>query len=87
MNPQSNSETSTNGAGASVDTPEDFGPGKAGQAKRWKAELDSAKRTEKTFISRAETRMAGMASTPAMPRTAAYGAISSSSPPKARSNT
>jgi len=53
MNPQANSE-SPSGAGASVDQVSDFGEGKEGQAKRWKAELDSAKRSEASFVKRAE---------------------------------
>jgi hypothetical protein len=53
MNPQANSE-SPSGAAASVNEVADFGPGKAGQAKRWKAELDSAKRSEASFVKRAE---------------------------------
>lgn len=53
MNPQANSE-SPSGAAASVDQVSDFGEGKEGQAKRWKAELDSAKRSESSFVKRAE---------------------------------
>jgi hypothetical protein len=46
--------TTSNGATAAVDQVADFGEGKEGQAKRWKAELDSAKRAEKKFVERAE---------------------------------
>jgi hypothetical protein len=45
---------SASGAGASVNEVKDFGPGKAGVAARWRAELDSAKRAQKDFIARAE---------------------------------
>jgi hypothetical protein len=45
---------SSSGAVAAVDTVEDFGPGKTGQAARWKAELDSAKRAEERFVTSAE---------------------------------
>src|SRR6187399_111635 len=37
----------------SVDTVADFGKGPEGQAKRWKAELDSAKRAEENWVKRA----------------------------------
>src|SRR6187455_1944923 len=53
MNPQGSADSPT-GAGTAVDEVSDFGPGKTGQASRWKAELDSAKRADANFIKRAE---------------------------------
>jgi hypothetical protein len=53
MNPAANSDQRSSGA-ASVNSLADFGPGKEGQAKRWKAELASAKRSETDFVKRAE---------------------------------
>lgn len=53
MNPAANSDQLATGV-AAVNSLADFGEGKGGQAKRWKAELDSAKRAQTDFMKRAE---------------------------------